>query len=55
MKFPGVDGASQTAGNNSRVTKEPIVLPDLPIMSDEIFIVFDDERKLFEANGKYDK
>jgi hypothetical protein len=29
------------AGNNSTVTEEPIVLLDLPIMSDELFIAFD--------------
>jgi hypothetical protein len=40
MKFPGVDCTSRTAGNNSTVTEEPIVLPDLPIMSDELFIAF---------------
>jgi hypothetical protein len=43
MKFPGVDCASPTAGNNSTVTLEPIVLPDLPIMSDEIFTAFDED------------
>jgi hypothetical protein len=43
MTFPGVDGASGTAGNNSTVTKEPIALPDLPKMSDELFIVFDED------------
>jgi hypothetical protein len=32
MTFPAVDCASQ-----------PIVLPDLPIMSDELFIAFDED------------
>jgi hypothetical protein len=41
MTFPGVDCASRTAGNNSTVTEEPIVLPDLLIMSGELFIAFD--------------
>jgi hypothetical protein len=43
MTFHGVDCAWGTAGNNSSVTKEPIVLPDLPKMSDEFFIVFDED------------
>jgi hypothetical protein len=43
MTFPGVDCASRTAGNNSTVTEIPIVLPDLPIMSDELFIAFDED------------
>jgi hypothetical protein len=30
-----VDFVSRTAGNNSTVTEEPIVLPDLPIRSDD--------------------
>jgi hypothetical protein len=41
--FPGVDCESRTAGNNSTVTEETIVLPDLPIMSDELFIAFDED------------
>jgi hypothetical protein len=43
MTFPGVDCESRTAGNNSTVTEETIVLPDLPIMSDELFIAFDED------------
>jgi hypothetical protein len=43
MTFPGVDCASRTAGNNSTVTEEPIILPDSPIMSEEFFITFDED------------
>jgi hypothetical protein len=42
MTFPGVDCESRAAGNNSTVTEEPIVLSDLSIMSDELFIAFDE-------------
>jgi hypothetical protein len=41
--FPGVDCVSQTAGNNSAVTEEPIVLPDLLIISDKLFIAFGED------------
>jgi hypothetical protein len=39
----GVPVASRTAGTNPTVTEEPIVLPDLQIMSDELFIAFDED------------
>jgi hypothetical protein len=37
MTFPGADYASQTSGNKSTVTD------DLPIMSKELFIAFDED------------
>jgi hypothetical protein len=42
MMLSGVNCAIQTTGNNSTVTEEPIVQPDLPIMSNELFIAFDE-------------
>jgi hypothetical protein len=43
MTFTVSRRASKTTGNNSTVTEEPIVLPDLPIMSDELFKAFDED------------
>jgi hypothetical protein len=42
LMFP-VDCALQTAGNNSTVSDEPVVLPDLPIMSEDLFRAFDED------------